>query len=175
MSGEIKRIGTLDIEPSAAHLDTTFFIIQKIGICIMSVLLLGGIFGLFGSGILGPTTAVKGSLQITYNKFTRLQATNVFHINIIPSRDHSTQSSDLRLWIDQSFFKKISIKSLSPTPSSEEIRNNKIIYSFHASDNSQTSQIILAIEPEEFGHSHAEMGLINSNNDKIKIHQFIYP
>ena len=52
---EIKKIGTLEIESSAIQLNTTTFLIQKLGVILMSIIVLAAFLGLFGLGIFGKT------------------------------------------------------------------------------------------------------------------------
>lgn len=162
-----QRIGSLEIEPEAVQAHTIFYRIQQIGIVMIALLLLAAILGLFGSSLFGETVAENNSLRITYHKFARSQATTPFHIMV------KVNEAPIKIGLSQSIFHTTSVKSITPSPASEEIIGDTIIYTFSVKPNKTPPIITMILKPESFGTIHGKMSL--QNNVALSIHQFVYP
>lgn len=167
---KIIKMGSLQIEPEAKHLSTAFLTFQKFGFVILGLILLAAFLGLFGKGLLSATVKTDGNLAISYEKFIRQQASSVYQITISPKINSNTKV--VKLWINQSFYKNLSLKSVIPTPAIEEISDDKVLYTFNVS-NPDKINITLVIEPEELGVIASEIGL--SSGERIQLNQLIYP
>jgi hypothetical protein len=161
------KIKHLQIEPDARYFNENFLKIQKFGFAIMLLLILAALLGLFGSGLFSYTIKTHGNLNIIYEKFIRQQASTVLNINV-----HSQCDKENIVSISKTFFKNVSIKSITPTPYKEVSTSNSIQYSFFCDNSINGLQIMLVIEPETFG---LLQGSVEVNNNQIQLTQFVYP
>ena len=157
----------LEIEPGAYHFNEAFLNTQRIGFVIMSLLILAALLGFFGSGFFSQTIKTNADLTITYEKFIRQQASTVINISL-----NSQCDKESILSLDKTFFKNVSLKSITPTPSKEISTNNSIQYIFLCDNATAGIQIVMVLEPETFGLLRGSMYV---NNNQIQLSQFVYP
>jgi hypothetical protein len=167
MSAKIKKIGTLQIESEATHIDPIISSLQVSGFILICLIWFFAFIGLLGSGFISQTRIKNAFFEIEYLKFARIQATYLFNFQI----NNFPKSKSMTIWITNEFFKKNIVRNIIPQPIMEEMFNNGIRYTFRS--DSENSNIIFVLEPEKFGFLTYEISV--NNGDKIKINQLIYP
>lgn len=163
----VNKSKKLQIEPEAQYFNDIFLKVQKIGFAIMGLLILAALLGLFGSGFLSHVEKNNGNLNLEYEKFIRQQASTLLSIQLNKCEKENILS------ISKSFFEKISIKSINPTPFKVVSFNNDIQYYFLCDPTAVGAvNVVLVIEPEQFGLLQGEVAVAN---DRIALTQFVYP
>lgn len=165
---KIIKLGSLQIEPEAKHLNSTFLFIQKISFILMAITLLVSFLGLLGNGMFSAISKTEKNITVSYEKFLHKQGITTYTIAI----NSPVNNNRLKFWIDPSFYKKLIIKNINPTPTKEEIINNKIYYSFDT-NNTNIINIKFIVEPEGWGVLTTQMGL--PEGGPIYLTQLIYP
>jgi hypothetical protein len=166
-SMELKKIGSLQIEPEAASQSTLFWTIQKIVFVILVILLVGVALGLAGPGILDKKTITNDgqSLQVNYDIFSRKMASNTLEVKV------ASHKKNTQLWFSTDYIRNQYIKQIIPAPISSQMIKNKIIFNFllEGDDNIVT----FFFEPQIAGFIKTNIGI--NDEPSVNITQFFYP
>jgi hypothetical protein len=146
--------------------------IQRAGWAIMTILLLGGLFGLFGVGPLSEARALAadGTLRVDYSRFARFETSTKVTVYIDPA---VTQQEEVRLWVKQDYLRPVQIERISPAPDREAVAEGGQVYVFKIEDPGQPAEIYLYLWPRNVGIYQGGLGL--EGTDPVQFRQLVYP
>jgi hypothetical protein len=137
--------------------------VQKIGWIVIAVFLLLAVIGLFGTGPLSyRTISIYGDV-LQYEQFGRFEGQTELEFTL------NKESGTTQIGFSQTYLDKFQIERIFPLAEKTEIVDQKIIYTFNATDR---GKIRFYLIPEKAGVAKAT---ISVNNNVINLSQFIYP
>lgn len=148
-----------------------FWVFQRIGWVIMSVLILGAGLGFFGgNGPVNQASAENEQIEIQYKPYARRIASNDIELKI-----KSLSDSTVQLFIQQDFINNYEIQKIVPQPSDVKASGDMFIYEFSVAEGAETANVIFSLEPEPttVGNVNGQLGL--SSAQLVTINQLVYP
>lgn len=118
--------------------------IERVAWVAMALLVVAGLFGLFGGGPLGQRTLYAGGIELRHDAFARLGTPALLDLRVTPSGEGT------RVTLASRFFARIRVEHVWPTP--ERIEASGEWTTFHlASRGPGPLHVRVAIVPEEIG------------------------
>lgn len=164
-----KKVGDLEIDQDL-DFQKKEWRVERIGWVIMGLILLAGLFGLFGQGPLSAVTAGNNPLEVTYGRFERLLSPVAVEIQALPA-DPGAQ--DLRVMVDRDWLSNYQVSRISPEPDSIELTPDTQIFVFKVNQAGQPLQITFDLQPQKIGMHRGQIGL--ENGPEVQLNQFVYP
>ena len=145
---------------------------ERIGWCVMLLILLLSAIGLLGPGPLsGKVAGTEGSaLWVEYNRFERYQRPSTLDIHLQPA---ATGDSTVRLLFSRDFVEHVELEYIDPEPERVDVLPDHIAYVFNLPDRSRPSLITYHYRGERIGSSNARIGI--DGGAEVDIGQFFYP
>lgn len=143
--------------------------VERIGWCILSLIVALALLGAFSNGPLSSTSAVSpsGKLHVEYDRFGRNGA-----MTAIAIRMEAAPGPDIPIRIGREFLNAFTIQSIKPTPRSESSEAGAIHMHFEASPGLPLT-IRLSAQSDGLGFVTGEIGLLGEQ--PVRFTQFIYP
>ena len=166
-----KRTGDLELQQDLV-LQRREWIVERVGWCIMLLLLVAALLGAFGRGWLSHTSVAdaRGTLRLDYERLTRLQSTTELTVVLAPAALHGDTA---RVWIDREFMQALQIQHITPQPALVDVDTNRLTYVFMATEPERTVTIRFAIQPRRAWRHHGRIGLPGERG--VSFTQFVYP
>lgn len=149
--------------------DERFFrrnwIIQRIGWIAMALIIVAGLLGLFGApGPLSRARASRGPIEVEFDRLVRMNAPSEIHIDVGSSGPRFAVS------LNRDFVDAVEIRSITPSPKSVEIRNDRVLYTFEAG---RSPRVTYSIEYLKMGAREGRIGL--EGGPSLTIRPTVYP
>jgi hypothetical protein len=170
MSAPIVRIGDLEINQDL-RVQEQMWKIQRIGWAAMALIVVLGLFGLFGHGPASRTSAgdKQGPLWIEYERFGRHQGSSELRLHV---RAADT-SKPISIWIGPDYAAHVDIQQIIPSPVKSTLVDHGFTFEIAAAARHEPGVITLRLQFRDIGWVTGEIRLAGS--DSISIRQFIYP
>jgi hypothetical protein len=171
VASDLKRIGDLEINQDM-DFQRRCWKVQRIGWTIMVLLILGGLFGLFGRGPFSRTLTSDPSipLSLEYERFGRYQSRLTLSLHVSPG---ASEDGKVRLWFSQDFLSRVQIQGITPHPDGTELSSSGTTYIFTLAEPNQGGDVIVHGEAQAIGLLSGKVGLSESRS--IPFTQWIYP
>src|SRR5690554_759293 len=108
----IHRVGDLDIGEDLAFQHRSWTI-QRIGWCVMGLILIGAVLGLFGEGLLNKatTSSSDGRFELQFPRFWRSMHPMSLQLSVDPQ---FVEDGRLRISLDESYLNRMRIDAVVP-------------------------------------------------------------
>jgi hypothetical protein len=144
--------------------------LQRVGWCVLALLLLAGLAGLLGSGPLSRTTQADGrGLEIDYERFVRHGAQTRLMLRVAPQ---ALDSDEVRLLIPRDYLMAYQVERIDPEPESTRSAGEYVEYSFRVRAR-EPLEVRLTVEPDELGSHWGSIRL--DGGSEVNVVQFTYP
>jgi hypothetical protein len=169
LSGEAGRELNLDIDQSAA-LEGASYRIQQGGWCLMALMLLAALLGLFGDGVLsrGWASSPDGSITVRYDRFDRRLSSTGFTVSLRAGADRWA-----RFWADTLLVDAEWQQQISPRPDSVISDGGKLLYVVRAAQAGQIVNVEFSKTANALWRTSAFVGV--PNGDSVALRRFTYP
>lgn len=167
----MQKIGDLEINQDLKF-EKRSWKAERIAWAIGLLILLAALLGFLGPGPLGKATAASSdkSISLDYYRMERYSAPVELRVDV---DGKLAKDGELRLWIHRRFVESIEIKHIDPKPDSVEISGERFVYVFKAADAPAILKIFFHIEPNKFGKTQAQLGVVNG--PELQFSQFYLP
>ena len=169
LAGSQQSMAALEINEDLQFQRRDWFL-QRVGWCVLGLLLLAGLAGLLGPGPLSRTTRTDGrGLEVRYERFVRDNAQTDLSFRVAPQALGSDQA---RLLIHRDYLAANRLQRIDPEPRSTRSLGEYVEFSFDAQA-SEPLAIRLTLEPDEFGTHSGSVRL--NDGPEVRLEQFTYP
>jgi hypothetical protein len=152
-----------EIEKFISQQQKEWFIF-RIAWALMGLVLVAAALGLFGNGPISKQTYAAPGLEITYQKFMRVNNESELYIRV-QDQDLSRETT---IGINNDYLKKVKVFQVVPQPVAVEIRDNTLLYRFrYVSD----GFISFYLSPRQMGSQPLELTI---SGKKVRFNQIIY-
>ena len=162
-------VGDLEFDRDLSFQDREWTI-QRAGWLVMLAIIVVALTGLLGSGPLSSATAEAGPLQLEYSRFERRHAPTELEVRVARSAANQDQ---VEVWVSSDYLARIEITSIGPEPEEVSEAGDRVVYRFNIDDQSEASEIRIALEPDEPGLTTGRIGVIDG--PELMFSQFVYP
>ena len=171
MESDLKRIGDVEINQDL-DFQRRCWKVQRIGWTIMTLLILGGLLGMFGRGPFSRTLASDPSipLSLEYERFGRYQSPLTLSLHLNPG---ASEDGEVRLWFSRDFLRQVQIQGMTPNPDGAALSPNGTTFIFRLAQPTQDGDVIVHLEAQAIGLLSGKVGLTESRS--IAFTQWIYP
>lgn len=144
---------------------------HRIGIAVFSVLLLGALIGLLGSGPLSHVSAssTDKNLRVAYCRFVRYEAPERLDVQIAPEL---TKRGGVEFQLSRGFVEKVKIERIEPEPESTAIGPDYFTYTVRMETN-RLGSIRVRFMPQHFGELSYEVGI--AAGPTVRAQHLAYP
>lgn len=170
MTTEVKnQTFSLQIDDDVAF-QKVFWVVQRIGWTILSLIVIFSLFGLTGFGVLSQKEKQQQDVHLQYQTFERNLSPAAMQISF---PEKSTDSGSISLAISTSFLNNYEVQSIVPEPESVSLTKDSYQYEFPVKMPGDNATITFYLEPQTIGF---QQGVIRvADTVQIPIEQFIYP
>ena len=162
-------VGDLEFDRDLSFQDREWTI-QRAGWLVMLAIIVVALTGLLGSGPLSSATAEAGPLQLEYSRFERRHAPTELEVSVARSAANQDQ---VEVWVSSDYLARIEITSIVPEPEEVSEAGDRVVYRFNIDDQSEASEIRIALEPDEPGLTTGRIGV--TDGPELMFSQFVYP
>jgi hypothetical protein len=130
--------------------------VQRIGIALLSLFVLGALLGLTGVGGLlstGEAGDLDSPVHVEYERIVRRGARARLTVQL-----RNNAAGDVQFWIATPYFQDVTIEAIAPQPSLTSVERERHVYTIHAGSPEIT--VILEVQHNTIGRVHGEVGLI---------------
>ena len=163
------RVGDLEIQQDLEH-ERRAWLVRKIGWTILSLFLLAGLAGLFGSGPLSPATASGPGLRLEYDRFVRSTAPQELKLHLGPP---ATSRPKIRLWVDRRYLESQQIESIVPEPESMEAGSDRMVFVIPMEELGAPTAVTVHLQTQRAGSFEGRVGV--EGGGALRFHQIVYP
>ena len=136
----------------------------------MMAIIMAALIGLLGAGPLSSVTVESGPLQLQYTRFERRHAPTALEVSVARSAANQDQ---VDVWVSADYLARVEITSIVPEPEEVIVADDRVIYRFNIDDQAHSPTILIALEPDEPGHTVGRIGTIDG--PELTFWQFVYP
>ena len=116
----------LDVEQDL-HFQRREWQFQRLGLVVLSALVLAALLGVFGNGVLSRGRAQgSGVLAVNYERLTRAHRTNRLEVQV------PVDTGAVELALNRNYFDAMRIERLDPAPSAIDIGPDEVVFRFPA-------------------------------------------
>lgn len=146
--------------------------LQRICWAILTLLLLGGVAGLFGHGPLSKATVhPSGSeLEVRYDRLARRETPTLLELRVDKS---ALASGRLAIRLNRELVDRMQLKQIVPTPLAAEPLADGVRFFFQTDPTRDSAFIIFSENPTTPGIVESEVTLEGS--ETVRFRQFVYP
>jgi hypothetical protein len=146
--------------------------LQRISWVILSLLLLGGVAGLFGHGPLGRATLhPPGSmLELHYDRLARRETPTFLELRLDKS---AIASGRIRIRLNRALVDKMQIKQIVPQPLLAEPLADGARFTFQTDPSCDSAILVISENPASPGFIEAEVTVEGA--EPVHFRQFVYP
>lgn len=143
--------------------------VERIGWCVMGLLVVLACLGLFSDGPLSATTAHDEARQLTveHERFYRYGAASDMRWKV-----PGTPGTETTIAVGQPFLEAFTLETVTPTPSRMSATPDGIQMTFSRQEGSSL-EILLALTPDKVGRAAFDIRL--QGTQPVRISTFIYP
>lgn len=147
------------------------WVCERVGWSLMILGLIAAAVGLLGPGPLSATTnrTPDRNITVSYNRFEHQFSPSTLAITVAPD----TVRDELRLQVNREFLNRVDVQRIIPEPSSSEMSDKNITFTFPLRSNRGAMQIAIRYEPQAQGWLPIIIGA--ESGMKLQIKQFIFP
>ena len=143
--------------------------VQRAGWVFMAAIVLAALLGVLGLGPLNGGTASAGSaLEVSYERFRRLQAPGVLELHLAAPPG----ARQVQLSVNDAYLKAVRVESVTPDPASVAGDGTRVVYTFNLLPEAQTLAVTMRFWPQRFGLFRAELG---SSGHTVSFTQVVFP
>lgn len=146
----------------------------RIGWFLMALILLAGLFGIWGQGGISrvDATSPEGNMKVSYERFLRNDAATTVDVMFPPGM---AEQGTIRLSINQDYINSHTVDAITPEPESVTVHEEDIVYEFEAHPDSVLT-VGLDLHPDMSGG----MGTLDArfqgdSAGKVQFGQLVYP
>jgi hypothetical protein len=148
------------------------WVLQRVAWCVMGLLVLAALAGLFATGPLSSTESRDQSdlVQVEYQRFQRHMAPSTLMIRLGPavvSRD------TVSLQFSESFVDAVQVQKIVPEPKEAKATPTGVEYTFAVADPAQSAKMRFFMRTEKIGIIAAQVGL--RGREPARFRMFVYP
>ena len=145
----MQRVGDLEIEQDH-DFQRRYWRLQRAGWIALSLVLLAGMLGLFGSGPLAGATvgAPDSPLRLEYDRFGRIDAPSTLTALVRPS---TGRPGEAIVHLDRGFTDSFQIERVQPMPERTEAGPDHSVYAFRVTGPGEPVRVTFRLRPEQIG------------------------
>lgn len=166
---DVPQVGALQVGQDLRFQQLSWRL-HRVGWCLMLLLVVAALVGVFGSGPLSRSTIAEGRLTIEYSRFARLEAPTEITVRAAPT---SGSTNTLRLFVDREYLKSLQIKQITPEPKLVKLAGDHLTFEWEVAEIGEGAEVTFRLEPSRFGRLQASFGL--DAEEPLQITQFVYP
>lgn len=143
---------------------------ERAGWVLLSVLLLAGVLGLFGTGPFSrmQEASADGAVSVDYPRFMRRQSPESIRIDLAAEAGPGSLTLSIgREWLDE-----VTLQSVTPEPGHVELRPDRLVYSFGRDGPAGTHAVHLRFEAHSAGIVRGEFG---ARGAQVPVSHVVYP
>lgn len=142
--------------------------VQRASWCVLALLLLMALAGVFGSGPLSHTQlqATDGALQARYDRFVPREEDTQFDVALRPA------GGQAQLTLAQQYLSKVQIEQVTPQPERQVVSGDGLTLVF-TSRGEQPVNVRISLRPKEFGR--LDGWLAGGGSGRVAFRQLVYP
>jgi hypothetical protein len=164
------RAGTIEIEQDL-DFQRRSWTVQRVGWIMMLLISIGGLFGVFGGGLLAnASVGDDGELRVDYERLVRMTGSQQLEISV---GQGATQSSTMSLWLDREWLSRHKVRSILPEPDSTSVSPVRVTYHFKVDPAAGPSKVEFDLETHAFGRMRGKVGIPGGKT--VTFDQFSYP
>ncbi len=161
-------MGELEIKQDLLH-EKREWLVERIGWCIMGLLILAALLGLLGNGPL--SSKIEGDknslLWVEYDRYGRYQAPAILKIHL---KAGSSQAGQARVSVNRDYIENMEIQNIEPEPYKVEAGRDRLTYSFNISDPTQSTAVAFHLKANKYGSMPVRINL--ENGPELNFSQF---
>jgi len=147
------------------------WIFERIGWCLIALIIGGALLGWFGPGVLSRSAVEKPSgLSIQYEPRVRANAPTVLRFHV-PSP--LIEAGECRMSLSKVYLDRVQIKEVVPNPIRVDVGPEGHAFVFRLRDAHSPIDICFRIEPEMPGSAQCEASV--GHGETLVFEQFVYP
>lgn len=143
------------------------WVIERIGWTAFALIIVAALTGFCGPGPLSSATKASGEVQVSFDRFVRLQSPAVIEL-VLP-----VQGETVRLQVSRAFLDEMSIEQVTPDPESVDADSEFHTYVFTPAEGATSIRATFAGRPEKVGRIKARFEI--EGGDAVSFTQFVYP
>ena len=166
----VQRVGDLEVGQDL-EFQRREWAVQRVGWVVGALIGVAALLGVLGSsGPFARGVAEEGPLRVEYLRFERKHAPTKLRIEVATG---SAQGGQFQLWMDRSYIEGVEIQQMEPEPDQVEAAGERMVFTFQVADPSQSSEIIVPLQHDDWGVTTARLGLVDGPG--VEFRQVIYP
>jgi hypothetical protein len=167
----MQRVGDLEIDQDH-DFQRRSWRLQRAGWIVLSLVLLAGLLGLFGSGPLAHATAgaPDSPLRLEYDRFGRFDAPSTLTALIRPS---TARPGEAILHLDRGFTDHFQIERVRPMPERTEAGPDHSVYAFRVTGPDEPVRVTFRLRPDRIGPQTGRARVDGSS--WLTFTQFVFP
>jgi hypothetical protein len=145
------------------------WLVQRIGWCVLAMVLLAAVLGGFGPGPLGSVTELDSSgLRLKYDRFVRYEAPATMRLELPASADDEQD-----FFLDASWLHGVHLESIQPEPIRAQAEGKRVRYTMRVQRRGSATPVSLHYEADAPGSLAGNVGI--KGGTPLRISQFVYP
>lgn len=142
---------------------------QRVGWCVLAVIVVAAVLGGFGPGVLGTVTELDSTgLRVQYDRFVRYEAPNTLHIELPAS-----SANEQEFLLDARWLHEVHLETVQPEPTRVRSEGEHVRYTISVQRRGSPTHVSLHFEPEAPGTLTGSVAL--EAGAPLRISQFVYP
>ena len=152
------------------HVENAWLNVQRVAWCVMTLVVLAGLAGVFGRGPLATANASSpdGSFSVRYERFTRFRTPTQTILTLIGPR-----SSEYRVHVSASLLAAIPVQSIDPRPVRQIAAADGTDLVFAGDGTPGPATIAFTGQPAKAGPVAGTIAL--AGEPALSLHQFVWP
>jgi hypothetical protein len=164
------RVGDLEIDQDL-RFEERELRIERFAWCLMLLIVMAAILGLFGTGVLDRSDAYGTGMSLRYSRFERMSSPTMLEVTVAPT---TLQNGLVSIWLSREYAASFEITSVTPPPESAFSAEDRVIYIFRAESDAPAKIIFhLRVSEGTFGPVAARMGVLSGG--EAGFWQFVWP
>ncbi|MBI5441601.1 MAG: hypothetical protein HY900_10380 [Deltaproteobacteria bacterium] len=165
----MERLGDLELEQDLPHQERMWRV-QKVVWILLTLALVAGLVGLFGSGPLSAAKATGGGLDLDYQRFLRREAPTSLKVNV---RGSPSEERILRLTLSREYLEGFMAEDILPQPLSTEAGARNYVFEFKLAEPGSPTTVCFHLKAKKTGLLDAEVAV--EGHSPVAFRQFVYP
>jgi hypothetical protein len=139
--------------------------VQTVGVGVLTLFVMAGLAGAFGTGPLADATVTSGAITIRFERFVRQTYRTRAEISVTNA---NTQA--VRIELSRTFLDGVDVLEVRPSDSFKLLRENVAVFDVPAVDGAAT--LVLEYEPKTFGI--LETDIVVAGQPAARIRQIVF-
>lgn len=142
---------------------------QRMGFIALLVFVFAGMLGVFGGGgVLSPTDARSGGLEVSYDRFIRFATTTEF----VATTAERTTGGAFTLQLDRAFVDAVRLQHILPPPETVHFHSDSCVYTFSARSNPARLSVRFSYAPR---HAGILRSTLRAGESEVAFTQYVSP